>query len=75
VFLHTREDIERTIKYIERNPAGIGEPRQVWPFVSPYAGWLPGQVRVVPKVTPRPTDRAATPAKHADRRGRNQDRE
>jgi REP element-mobilizing transposase RayT len=47
VFLETRRDMERTGKYIEQNPEKIGRPRQTWPFVNPYDGWLPGQVRIV----------------------------
>lgn len=42
VFLDCREDIERTIRYIEQNPVKIGRPIQRWDFVTPYDGWLPG---------------------------------
>jgi REP element-mobilizing transposase RayT len=38
VYLETREDIERTIRYIERNP----DEAQAWDFVQKYDGWLPG---------------------------------
>ncbi len=42
LFLDSREDIERTIRYIEQNPVKIGRPVQNWNFVTPYDGWLPG---------------------------------
>lgn len=42
VFLDCREDIERTVRYIEQNPVRIGRPIQRWNFVTPYDGWLPG---------------------------------
>lgn len=45
VFLNTQEDIRRTIRYVNDNPIKIGRPRQEWPFVQEYDGWLPGQVR------------------------------
>jgi REP element-mobilizing transposase RayT len=41
VFLNTREDMERTIAYIENNPIKAGLPPQRWGFVTPYDGWLP----------------------------------
>jgi REP element-mobilizing transposase RayT len=47
VYLNTREDIERVIRYIEQNPIKIRRPPQKWPFVKPYDGWLPGQIRRV----------------------------
>jgi REP element-mobilizing transposase RayT len=43
-FLETAEDIRRTIRYIELNPVKIGRPRQVWDFVHPYDGWMPGRI-------------------------------
>jgi REP element-mobilizing transposase RayT len=43
VFLETRRDVERTIRYIEENPVKIGRIVQQWPFVTSYDGWLPGQ--------------------------------
>jgi REP element-mobilizing transposase RayT len=46
VFLETRDDMERTICYIRRNLVGR-QAGQAWPFVRPYDGWLPGQVRIV----------------------------
>jgi REP element-mobilizing transposase RayT len=42
VFLDTREDIERTIRYVRDNPVKIGRPVQVYDFVKVYDGWLPG---------------------------------
>jgi len=41
VFLETREDIERIVKYIQQNPNKARLPRQEWGFVTPYDGWLP----------------------------------
>jgi REP element-mobilizing transposase RayT len=45
VFQSTREDMERTIKYIEDNPAKAGRPRQYWDFVKEYDGWMPAYRR------------------------------
>ena len=42
VFLNSREEMKRTIKYVEQNPVKIGQPVQRWEFVMPYDGWLPG---------------------------------
>lgn len=42
VFLNTREDIERTIRYIVANPIKAGMGPQRWEFVQRYDGWLPG---------------------------------
>ena len=42
VFLDSREDIERTIRYIRRNPIKAGLAEQVFEFVQDYDGWLPG---------------------------------
>jgi REP element-mobilizing transposase RayT len=42
VFLDSREDIERTIRYVRDNPVKIGRPVQVYDFVKDYDGWLPG---------------------------------
>jgi hypothetical protein len=53
VFLETRQEIERVIRYIDQNPVKIGRPKQHWPFVSIYNGWLPGQVRMVRKAKPQ----------------------
>jgi len=47
VFLETREDMERTVAYIDRNLRQVGRRGQNWPFIRTYDGWLPGQVRVV----------------------------
>ncbi len=46
VFLDTRDDITRTISYVEKNPIKIGRPAQRWSFVRAYDGWLPGQIRI-----------------------------
>jgi REP element-mobilizing transposase RayT len=42
VFLDTREDITRTIRYVEQNPVKMKKSVQAWPFVNRYDGWLPG---------------------------------
>ncbi len=42
VYLDSRDDFERTIRYIEQNPVKIGKPVQRWEFVTAYDGWLPG---------------------------------
>ena len=39
VFLDEPENIWRTIGYVEQNPDGIRQPRQRWPFVTPYDNW------------------------------------
>jgi REP element-mobilizing transposase RayT len=49
VFLETREDFTRTIAYLRKNAVQAHRSEQTWPFVKPYDGWLPGQVRVVRK--------------------------
>ena len=41
-FQFSRQDMERTVRYIEGNPGEIGCPRQTWDFVTPYDGWVPG---------------------------------
>jgi REP element-mobilizing transposase RayT len=41
VFLDTREDMVRVVRYIEENPVKARLPRQYWSFVQPYDGWLP----------------------------------
>jgi hypothetical protein len=41
VFLETRDDIERIIRYIRANPGKAGLPAQDWRFVRPYDGWTP----------------------------------
>lgn len=43
VFLYTQADMRRIVRYIEQNPVKAGWPMQVWDFVKPYEGWLPGQ--------------------------------
>jgi REP element-mobilizing transposase RayT len=40
-FLETQDDIRRTVRYIEGNPAKAHRPPQTWPFVRAY-GWMPG---------------------------------
>ena len=45
VFLSTRADMERIVKYINRNPLEWKLPAQDWPFVSIYDGWLPRGAR------------------------------
>jgi len=42
VFLDTREDIERTIRYVRDNPVKIDKPVQTYDSVKDYDGWLPG---------------------------------
>ena len=49
VYLETREDITRTIAYIENNPLKADLPPQAWPFVKKYDGWLPGPACIVRK--------------------------
>jgi REP element-mobilizing transposase RayT len=39
VFLHTPDDIRRTIRYIEGNPPKMHLPAQRWSFVKEYDGW------------------------------------
>ena len=41
VFLNTREDMERIVKYIRNNPIKAGLKAQRWGFVKEYDGWLP----------------------------------
>ena len=47
VYLETRDDIDRTIAYVRKDLVQGRGPEQKWPFVRPYDGWLPGQVRIV----------------------------
>lgn len=42
VYLDSRDDIERTIRYISNNSIKARLPAQIWPFVVEYDGWLPG---------------------------------
>lgn len=44
-FLNTHQDIERVVRYIRKNPLERRLPEQDWPFVKPYAGWLPRPAR------------------------------
>src|ERR1700687_3543776 len=46
VFLNSREDIARTVHYVEDNPIKTFQPPQSWPFVRVYDGWLPGNVSI-----------------------------
>jgi hypothetical protein len=45
VFQYTREDMRRIERYIGDNPVKVGRPRQLWGFVQPYDGWLPGEAK------------------------------
>ena len=45
VFLETREDMERIVEYIRKNPIKAGLPEQKWAFVKEYDGWLPRPAR------------------------------
>jgi REP element-mobilizing transposase RayT len=42
VYLETRADIERVIRYINDNPTKARRARQSWRFVTQYDAWLPG---------------------------------
>lgn len=42
VYLDSREDMERTVRYIGGNPGKAKMPAQHWDFVQEYDGWLPG---------------------------------
>jgi REP element-mobilizing transposase RayT len=42
VYLDTRADIERTVRYVDLNPEKDGMQPQEWEFVTAYDGWLPG---------------------------------
>ena len=39
VFLNTPQDIDRTVRYIRKNPVKAGRAPQLWHFVKPYDGW------------------------------------
>ena len=54
VYLDCREDMVRTVDYIGQNPSKAGRSVQRWPFVKPYDGWLPGQVRLVRRLDSLP---------------------
>jgi REP element-mobilizing transposase RayT len=41
VFLNTRQDFKRVIRYIQNNPVKAGRPEQRWDFVKEYDGWMP----------------------------------
>jgi REP element-mobilizing transposase RayT len=40
-FQFTRADMERIVRYIDKNPGERGLPPQRWDFVTSYDGWLP----------------------------------
>ena len=42
VYLDTRQEIQRVVKYIDDNPIKARHPAQSWSFVTLYDGWLPG---------------------------------
>jgi REP element-mobilizing transposase RayT len=42
VFLNTRRDFERVVRYIRDNPVKAGRAQQHWDFVTEYDGWMPG---------------------------------
>jgi len=37
VYLHAPDEIVRSVRYVERNPAAAGLPPQHWKFVTPYS--------------------------------------
>jgi REP element-mobilizing transposase RayT len=39
VFLYSRDDVRRVVRYIASNPIKEGGAAQDWPFVKPYDGW------------------------------------
>lgn len=39
VFLDHPSEVWRTIGYVDKNPLGIGLPKQVYRFVKPYDDW------------------------------------
>jgi REP element-mobilizing transposase RayT len=39
VFLDTPASVRARIRYVEENPVKASQPRQAWPFVTPYDGW------------------------------------
>ncbi len=52
VFLDTPDEIRRTNAYVRGNPIKIGHPAQEWEFVTPYDGWKPASVRIIPNSRP-----------------------
>lgn len=58
VYLDSRSDMERTVRYVEENPAKAGRPAQRWEFVREYDGWLPGQVRIIRRAKPQANGKA-----------------
>ena len=53
VFLTTAEDMAQGREVHSRQSPQGRAPQQHWPFVEEYDGWLPGQVRVVPRAEPQ----------------------
>ncbi len=41
VFLNTRADMERVVRYVFNNPIKARRPAQNWNFVRQYDGWMP----------------------------------
>ncbi len=54
VFLETRDDFERIVRYIARNPAQARLPAQDWAFVKRYDGWMPFVPRWIPSERAKP---------------------
>jgi REP element-mobilizing transposase RayT len=50
VFLESRDDIQRTVDYVRGNRPRGEQCAQAWSFVRLYDGWLPGQMRTVPRM-------------------------
>jgi REP-associated tyrosine transposase len=46
VFLNTRQDMHRIVKYMRDNPIRAGLKEQRWGFVKEYDGWLPRRRRL-----------------------------
>ena len=44
VYLDTENGIENAIRYVDENPEKEGKPRQVWNFLTPFAGLDKGHV-------------------------------
>jgi REP element-mobilizing transposase RayT len=42
VFLDSPDAVRSRIRYVENNPLKSGLPRQEWPFVIAYGGWVAG---------------------------------
>ncbi len=50
-FILTPQQMRNTIEYIASNPSKEGLPAELWDFIQPYNGWLPGKIPSHP--TPR----------------------